>query len=163
MRDSVRYGIRSPGKAEGRTRVRYAYLGYVATQDGLSLRRYTSTEQTSVSQMEFSQFVRKYRLTQTSKIILSFWVVFFIVGGLLSIPAFSSFESVPVDILMVSLGLLMLAAAVLVSCIATYGAMKLLPREDMGSLLFKLWIVPFFGTVYYLAMRFPNSRLASTS
>jgi hypothetical protein len=64
---------------------------------------------------------------------------------------------------MVSLGLLMLAAAVLVSCIATYGAMKLLPREDMGSLLFKLWIVPFFGTVYYLAMRFPNSRLASTS
>jgi hypothetical protein len=106
--------------------------------------------------MEFRDYLYRFRLIIASRIILAVWVVFFAWGMLLSVPSLEHLESGIVEATLVVGVCLSLIAAVVVSILASIGAMQGLPQDEVKSVLIRLWIVPFGAAVHYLALTAPK-------
>jgi hypothetical protein len=109
--------------------------------------------------MEFRNYLRRYQLVVASRIVLAFWGLFLLCGLLLSaFPDLESQEGVLEGVL-AALGLLSMLVAVAIAVAATIGVHAHLPHEERGPLLFRFWVVPFAGAVYWLALRGPSSEV----
>lgn len=109
--------------------------------------------------MEFHEFVERYQITKAAKVLLLLWLANAAYAGVLFVLGHDPlFLSLTLKLASVSILFLSLIVSVLLASIATYGAIRYESSDRRMSTLFKLWIVPFIGGVYFLALRMPEQR-----